>query len=165
MAYPDLTSAHHEAAHAVIGIQLGGRITQLSLLESDRAKDQFCITFEHTYQNEPAKRWLLANAITLFAGYEGDKKNGFDGDFIDAGAEDDYTKAAELLRQCVTSDSQYESFRAKVMESTVNLVDKHWNRIDALAKELSSKGHLPGYKVIALLENVRKANETLEPAL
>jgi len=148
--YPS-TLAYHEAGHAVVGIQLGGRITKLSIRELDRLNEPICIRFEESHGLEPDRRLLLANAVALYAGYASDKRAGFEGDFTDANAEDDYHSAATILRRCIDNDTEFESLQQKVMQSAENLVKKHWSKIELLARELQRHEEIPGYKVIAML--------------
>ncbi len=156
--YP-VTLAFHEAGHAVVGIQLGGRITKLSIRELDRLNEPFCIKFEETHGVEPDRRLLLANAVTLYAGFQSDKRAGFDGDFIDANAEDDYDNAEYLLRRCIDNDAEFEALKQKVMQSSENLVQKHWSKIEMLARELQKHEEIPGYKVISMLRPYERTAE------
>lgn len=156
--YPS-TLVYHEAGHAVIGIQLGGRITKLSIRELDRLNDPFCIRFEDSYGSEPDRRLLLAQAVTLYAGFESDKRAGFDGDFIEANAEDDYDSAAELLRRCNDDEMEFEALKQKVMQSAESLVQKHWSKIEMLAQELRKHEEIPGYKVISMLKPYERVAE------
>ncbi len=151
MTYYPTTLAFHEAGHAVIGIQLGGRITKLSIREIDRINEPFCIKFEETHGIEPDRRILLANAVTLYAGFQSDKRAGFEGDFIDANAEDDYNSAAHLLRRCNDDNMEIEALQQRVIQSAENLVQKHWPKIEMLGRELQKCEEIPGYKVISML--------------
>lgn len=153
------TVAFHEAGHAVIGIQLGGRISKLSIRELDLLTQPFCIKFEETHGIEPDRRILLANAVTLYAGFQSDKRAGFEGDFIDANAEDDYDNAAHLLRRCNDQGKDFETLKQQVMQSAENLVHKHWSKIEMLARELQKQQEIPGYKVISMLRPYERAVE------
>ncbi|MEM8496403.1 MAG: hypothetical protein AAF542_00180 [Pseudomonadota bacterium] len=151
MSYYPTTLAFHEAGHAVVGIQLGGRITKLSIREIDRLNEPFCIKFEETHGIDPDRRILLANAVTLYAGFESDKLAGFEGDFVDANAEDDYDNAAHLLRRCDDDNMEFEALKKRVMQSAENLVKKHWLKITMIGRELQKREEIPGYKVIEML--------------
>ncbi len=152
MTYYPTTLAFHEAGHAVVGIQLGGRITKLSIREIDRINEPFCIKFEESHGIDPDRRILLANAVTLYAGFQSDLFAGFEGDYIDANAEDDYDCAAELLRRCNDDNMEFEALKNRVMQSAENLVKKHWAKIEMLGRELQKQEEIPGYKVISMLK-------------
>ncbi|MFK7730923.1 MAG: hypothetical protein AB8B48_04810 [Pseudomonadales bacterium] len=161
--YPS-TLVYHEAGHAVVGIQLGGRITKLSIRELDRLNEPFCIRFEDGYGSEPDRRLLLAHAITLYAGFESDKRAGFEGDFVDANAEDDHDSAAELLRRCNDNEMEFETLKQKVMLSAEKLVQKHWSKIEMLARQLRKHEEIPGYKVISMLKPYERSTVEKETA-
>ena len=155
-----LTTAYHESAHAVVGIQFGGRITKISMRPAP--EKAFCIEFEDDYSAKLNRKTLLSRAITFYAGYEADKLAGFAGDYLAAGAADDYEKAGALLMLCCENKNQFALLQAKVLQSTRNIVSKNWSKISRLAKELQLHGELPGYKVITSLT---KADKLIQTAL
>ncbi|MFK8020415.1 MAG: hypothetical protein AB8B86_11635 [Pseudomonadales bacterium] len=154
------TAAYHESAHAVVGIQFGGRITKVSSLAV--LKKEFCIEFKDDYGSELDRKTLLSRAITFYAGYEADKLAGFVGNYREAGAADDYEKANALLMKCCENKNQFDLLQAKVLQSTRTIVSKNWPKISRLAKLLQKSGELPGYKVISLIEADKQA---LDPVM
>ncbi len=150
-----LKKATHEAAHAVIG-QLLGKPLETVTIEPD--VDEGTAGHAITDHGKPfydlgGDYWnLMVRAITSYAGHMATRRLGYDEDYVEAGAENDYKDAALACHSIAGPDEDYcAELQKSASETARMLVDMCWSQIPLLASALEEQQTIAGADVLDLL--------------
>ena len=152
--------AYHEAGHAVVSWALRVRFSHISVHDFGGKVTGTAIN-EYSWKPDfmSTSDWTLIEkkALILLAGEAAERAYN---ELRDEDVHDEYRSVhdlrelAELLErfgehECPPIDMSEKALRFK----TDKLIEKHWDRIDALAKELVKNGEMSGHQAIRIIES------------
>ncbi len=146
-----LYDSTHEAGHAVVGLLLG--VSQdVVTIEADAAAGNAGHVIQNhgsPYLDLGGENWnLMVRAITSYAGHMATLRLGYDEDYIEAGAENDYRDAAFACHSIAGPDEDYCAELQKSASDTARMmVDLCWGQIELVASALEETHTLSGAEV------------------
>jgi len=148
--------AIHEAGHAVVGLLLGSPLDVVTI-EAD--VDEGSAGHAVNAHGKPhldlgGDDWnLMVRAISAYAGCMATRRLGHAEDYIEAGAEDDYRKAAFACDSISGGDEdRCADLQESARETARMMVEMCWGQIELLASALEEKHTLTGAEVEEILK-------------
>ncbi len=152
--------AYHEAGHAVVSWALGVRLSHITVGDFEGKVTGIATPlyfFDPAFMEAPDWPRIEKKALILLAGEAAERgynelreEDPFD-EYLSV---HDRSELAELLKlygehECPPIDMSETALRVK----TNKLIEEHWYRIDALAKELMKNGEMSGHQAIRIIES------------
>jgi len=148
--------AIHEAGHAVIGLLLGSPLDVVTIeADVDEGSAGHAINEHGKPHVDPGgDNWnLMVRAITAYAGCMATRRLGYDEDYIEAGAEDDYRNAAFACDSISGGDEdRCAELQESARETAHMMVEMCWGQIELLASALEENRTLSGAEVEEILK-------------
>ncbi|MDP3798476.1 MAG: hypothetical protein Q8R06_15245 [Polaromonas sp.] len=151
--------AYHEAGHAVMRWALGVGLNQISVGDFEgKVMPGVAISSDFDPAFMLATNWtqIEKNALILLAGELAERA------YIELREEDvdeylsvhDQRKLAELLQRVGEHEHPLIDLSEKTLRDKADLlIVEHWDRIEALAKELMKNGEMSGHQAIRIIES------------
>lgn len=149
--------AHHEAAHALVGMLLGAPIESVSIeaSEDEGIEGRTIHEFGEIGKHLGGVDWArMAKAITNYAGHLAEIHLGFKDEFEETGAHGDYLKAAIALQDITGgNEEKFDALQESALATARMMVELCWPQIELVAEMLVKNGTLSGDEVREILTN------------
>jgi len=144
-----LATAYHESGHAVIALTFGRPIQKVTICAGRSALGQqrLGVCELQKGRSKGAKNLLDDNIVILFAGMVAEAR--FTGHYCQTGAAEDFRMIRRLLCSRVSSETQHERLRKRLLARTEHLLGDEANAlaVELVANELMQKQTISGRAV------------------
>ncbi len=150
--------AVHEAAHAVVGVLLGSPPDEVTIEPNadEGTAGHAVLNHGSPYDDRGGEDWnLMVRAITCYAGHMATLRLGYDEDYEEAGAANDYHNALSALDSIAGGDeSELQRFGEFAKQVARMMVDLAWDQIEDLAELVEHETTITREQVFEWLQPV-----------